>query len=377
MSIVCHNKGRMGMANILIVEDEFSVSENICEILSTEDHNCIQAYNGVEALQLLDSQQVDLIVSDVMMPQMDGVTLYKKIVREEKFLQIPFIFLTAKSEESDCRKMMNLGASDYIKKPFKMHDLIEAVNVRLKKSKLELDRVEEIKRNISKYIPHELRTPIGIILGYSNLIIEDQDDLEKEEILSMVKLIEKSGLRLKDRIEKLILLTEIELDIDSKEYHNLNTNIEENILSKLCMKPICYYNRKKDFHYYAESAVLKISDYYLEVLLCELIDNACKFSNPGQKIILSGQLKDKYYKIIIADNGIGMDMDEVTKLSSFVQFERELNQQEGNGLGISIIKRIMHLVEGNISIKSTKGVATIVELNIPLVELNNKKEIYS
>ncbi|MBI9071169.1 MAG: response regulator [Melioribacteraceae bacterium] len=354
------------MANILVVEDEISVNENICEILSIENHNCISAHNGLEALEVLKSNQIDLILSDIMMPQMDGISLYKNIVDEGKFWNIPFVFLTAKSEEADFREAMRLGASDYLRKPFKMKDLIDAVNVRLKKSKQILNRIDVIKSNISKYIPHELRTPIGVILGYSNLILEDYKELETDEIISMVGLVEESCLRLKDRIEKLILLTEIELDIDSKHEINSVISVDENLIVELCANPIGYYNRNKDLKVTAEPVKINIPKYYLEVLIHELIDNACKFSNPGNEIKVTGKKNTDLYYLVIEDKGIGIEMDEIAKLSAFIQIGRESKQQEGNGLGLTAVNRILDLINGSVSINSSKGTGTAIEVKLPI-----------
>ncbi|AIE73612.1 MULTISPECIES: EAL domain-containing protein [unclassified Synechocystis] len=127
------------MSTILIVEDEAIIRELIGETLSLENYDVLEAENGVMALGLLDSLPVmpDLIICDIMMPEMDGHGLIEALQHNPKTAAIPFIFLTALGTMQDFRKGMNSGADDYLIKPFKQEDLLTAVNSRLqKKAKL-------------------------------------------------------------------------------------------------------------------------------------------------------------------------------------------------------------------------------------------------
>ncbi|MBE9176450.1 EAL domain-containing protein [Synechocystis salina LEGE 06155] len=123
------------MSTILIVEDESIIRELIGETLSLENYGILEAENGVAALGLVNSLEVmpDLIICDVMMPEMDGHGLITALQQNPKTAAIPFIFLTALGTMQDFRKGMNSGADDYLIKPFKQEDLLNAVNSRLQK----------------------------------------------------------------------------------------------------------------------------------------------------------------------------------------------------------------------------------------------------
>ncbi|QUS60410.1 EAL domain-containing protein [Synechocystis sp. PCC 7339] len=123
------------MSTILVVEDESIIRELIGETLSLENYGILEAENGVVALGLLNSLEVmpDLIICDVMMPEMDGHGLITALQQDPKTAAIPFIFLTALGTMQDFRKGMNSGADDYLIKPFKQEDLLNAVNSRLQK----------------------------------------------------------------------------------------------------------------------------------------------------------------------------------------------------------------------------------------------------
>lgn len=122
------------MKKILIIEDNLEVRENLAEILTLSNYTAIVAENGKEGIKQAKSVKPDLILCDVMMPELDGYGVLKIINRNPSLMHIPFMFLTAKSEKTDFRKGMGLGANDYITKPFDDVELLEAIEMRLQKS---------------------------------------------------------------------------------------------------------------------------------------------------------------------------------------------------------------------------------------------------
>ncbi len=131
------------MAKILIIEDNQDVRENIAEILELAGHETDTAENGKIGVEKAVENTPDLILCDVMMPELDGFGVLKIIGRNPKTVNIPFIFLTAKTEQIDFRKGMGLGADDYITKPFDDTELLDAIEIRLRKS-------EHIKKSFSR-----------------------------------------------------------------------------------------------------------------------------------------------------------------------------------------------------------------------------------
>ena len=119
---------------ILVIEDTTEVRENICEILELDGYDVSDAKNGKEGVALALESNPDLILCDVMMPELDGFGVLKILSKNPKTNKIPFIFLTAKAEKADFRKGMGLGADDYITKPFDDTELLEAIEMRLRKS---------------------------------------------------------------------------------------------------------------------------------------------------------------------------------------------------------------------------------------------------
>lgn len=121
------------MTKILVIEDHQDVRENICEILELSDYDVLEAANGKEGVRLATSERPDLIICDIMMPELDGYGVLHILNKKVETREIPFIFLSAKSEKTDFRKGMNLGADDYLTKPFDDKELLQAVELRLSK----------------------------------------------------------------------------------------------------------------------------------------------------------------------------------------------------------------------------------------------------
>jgi CRP-like cAMP-binding protein/CheY-like chemotaxis protein len=118
---------------ILVIEDNTDMRDNISEILELADYEVITAENGKEGIKLAQTQRPDLIVCDIMMPEMDGYGVLSVLSKNPGTSDIPLIFLTAKAEKQDMRKGMELGADDYITKPFTDHDLLNAIKARFER----------------------------------------------------------------------------------------------------------------------------------------------------------------------------------------------------------------------------------------------------
>jgi len=133
------------MIKVLVIEDEESVRKTISDLLEIKGHSVYSASGGKEGVKLAMELIPDLILCDIMMPDYDGYKVLKKILAESKTALIPFIFLTAKAEMSDLRLGMELGADDYVVKPFKAKELYKAIETRLTKHKSVLKQLNETK----------------------------------------------------------------------------------------------------------------------------------------------------------------------------------------------------------------------------------------
>lgn len=162
------------MKKILVIEDNFDIRENICEILELAGYETSQAANGKLGLDSARENIPDLIICDIMMPEMDGYGVLSALSSEPATGSIPFVFLTAKAEKSDFRKGLSLGADDYITKPFSEEELLNAIQVRLQ-------RVEMFRSILDKSDTSNAQTT-PVIANLSDLL-----DLENREVKKFKK----------------------------------------------------------------------------------------------------------------------------------------------------------------------------------------------
>jgi CRP/FNR family cyclic AMP-dependent transcriptional regulator len=140
------------MKKILVIEDNIEVRENIVEILELSDYKVLQAPDGKAGVELAIKENPDLIICDIMMPVLDGYGVLHLLSKHKETYGTPFIFLTAKSEKSDFRKGMELGADDYLTKPFDGIELLNAVEIRLKKTDNLRKNFGEANENLKEFL---------------------------------------------------------------------------------------------------------------------------------------------------------------------------------------------------------------------------------
>ena len=203
------------MSKVLIIEDEKNIRETIKEILELNDYEIAIAENGLIGIAKALQFKPDLIVCDVMMPEMDGFDTLKNIRAINEISNTPFVFLTAKTETRDFREGMNSGADDFLNKPFNTQELLEVIQLRISKSNQakELfvqeinnlkEEVENLQNSINKLSfnnSHILRAPLLKILGLINYIIEDSEEKSQMD-LNALSMLKKSCLELSEATEE-------------------------------------------------------------------------------------------------------------------------------------------------------------------------------
>ena len=139
------------MKRILVIEDEPEMRRNIAVLLRYHEYETIEAEDGRKGVALARSEKPDLILCDVMMPELDGYGVLQALQQDARLALIPFIFLTAKGDKDDLRSGMNLGADDYLTKPVGNQELVSAIEARLRRSELQASR--EFKADFSSFQP--------------------------------------------------------------------------------------------------------------------------------------------------------------------------------------------------------------------------------
>ena len=351
---------------ILILEDDKDVRDSLKEILQLNNYQVMVAENVKEALSTLEKVKPDLILSDIVMPELSGLEFLEKIRTIPVLFNIPFIFLTAQSESNKIREGMNLGADDFITKPFKVNDLLRSVKLRLEKKTILDEKIDMTLKGITKYVPHELRTPLVAILGYPQLIKENFDEYDKPQIFEMLDNIYHGSKRLLNTLETFIIYSDITSNKISEHHEDSLTNNLENLVANVFEQIILTNERKNDFSKLIEESILEINCVHLSTIIKQLLENAFKFSEEGEQVTIIGKINNDKYIFEIIDNGIGFPKEFIHKIGPFVQFNRENNQQLGNGLGLAIANSLLEQYNSKIKIEENidKGTKVSFELKI-------------
>ncbi len=363
---------------ILLIDD---VEENLTvlrERLEKEGYETISALDGQSGIQLAIHELPDLILCDIMMPHMDGYEVMDILHKNPYTNTIPLIYLTAKTEPKDFRTGMQLGADDYLTKPFNSKELIKAVETRLARKEVFDSRTDEITSSISYSLPHELQTPLTIITGFTQLLIEDYSQIERSKIHEIAVDIQGAAKKLTKLVQKILFSTKLDLLFtNTDKLRELRTHVVNNpkkIITDVVMKAGKEYERVDDIVFEVDDAKLKFSESYLKSVITELSDNAMKFSEKGSRIQITGVQNENEYSVYVIDNGRGMSDKQISMLGEFMQFERKNYEQSGAGLGLSIVKKIVEIFNSEVHIESIPEKQTMVRVTIGSIPDVNAEE---
>lgn len=365
---------------ILVIEDTDTVRNNIATILELEGYTVVQAANGEEGIEKAFTERPDLIICDILMPKKDGLEVLETIRKTEELKTIPFVFLTARAERSDIRSGMSKGADDYLTKPFEVDELLTTVQRQLEKSaSIQQDitqKIEELKTSLSYSLPHEFRTALNGIIGYAEILLQSTssgETLSQNELLEIGTTIKQSALRLYRISENFLLYTQLRFIMqDSEEQARLRrnrTNEPAEVLEETALSIASQYNRTNDLLLQIEKELpIAISYQNWQKILYELIDNAFKFSDAGTFVEIFATVENDLYTVYIRDKGIGMEEEQIKNLASYRQFNRNIYEQQGVGLGLAIAQLLVAIHNGTLTITSYAGSGTTVIIQIPVAE---------
>lgn len=365
-------------ATILVVEDDVHLLEGIQDILELDKYTVLIAQNGIEALDVLKSQPMppDLIISDIMMPHMDGVEFYNIVRKEILWMGIPFMFLTAKGEKSDYYKGLRLGVDDYIIKPYDPTDLLVKIESRLTRqemlAKVHGESLSRLKRQILTILNHEFRTPLTFVVAYADMLNNsDTNGLNQDEMLTYLKGVGAGADRLRSLVENFILLVEMETG-DARQNYEWRRSPIHSLADLFTAARI----RVRAFQEGTHPLTIQIDGEipafvgdaeYLTVAISHLLSNAVKFSEPGKPITLGATVQNGSLRIWVKDEGRGIAPAERERIwESFYQIDRSVHEDQGAGAGLTIVRGIMRLHRGMVEMTSEVGVGSTFSMVLPI-----------
>jgi signal transduction histidine kinase len=352
---------------VLYIEDSPSQRELIKTILKSKGLD-VDSYSSAEmAWPAFLDNDYDLVITDVVLKgQMTGMALANHIRRlDSEKGNTPILAVTGFDDISRRIELFYLGINDYVIKPLIAEELVARIRNLINTKKFYLESVKQrnraVKADESKsqfiaYMSHEMRTPLNAILGFSNLLLtDDENPLDNNQQSNMVE-IQKAG-------EHLLTLMNDFLDISTVESGSIKFNISHVTLKNEVLDVTARLAQLAQKHsitikpiQISESYVVHADQFRLQQVLLNLISNAIKYNTKnGYVQILCKQLSDDHIRLGIKDNGIGLSKQQQQQIFSPYNRVGHSNNIEGTGLGLVICKRLMEGMGGEIGFKSTEG----------------------
>lgn len=360
---------------ILVIEDNLNILEEVLTWLELEGYGASGASNGSQGIQYALNQQPDLILCDIMMPEKDGYRVLLELRANKVTALTPFIFMTAKQEKSDIRHGMELGADDYITKPFSREEFLGAIRSRLERQYLfslhNKEQLANLRDNILRRLPHELRTPLVGILGIGQLLAQDAEVITPAEILEYAQMLTTCGEQLYRLTENHLLYIQLAQQTNHSALASSQSEVRLldplSIIEETCTRVSQIHNRSADLRFNLSAGKLCIDASQLTKSLYEIVDNAFKFSAPATIVTVASQPDEQGYQISVSDHGYGIKAEDIPRIGPYIQFDRNLREQQGAGLGLTIARLLTEYSGGKLQVTSNPGAGTRVTLFWPKV----------
>jgi len=359
------------MGRLLVVDDNEMNRDMLSRRFSRQGYEVVVAENGGRALDLVESESFDVVFLDIMMPDIDGFEVLRRIRDRYSMVELPVIMVTAKEHDENVIEALKLGANDYVTKPINFQVVLARTRTQLQirglQKELALARDAATKASTAKTdflasMSHEIRTPMNAIIGMAELLAETRLDDEQKEY---VKILDAAGCSLMDLISDILDISKIEaghLELESVDFSPRDIVLETCRIMETRAR-----EKMLSLEWSAEAGVperLRGDPARLRQVLINLVSNAVKFTEKGGIFIrmeretgASALGKAAALRFTVEDTGIGIPAEKVeTVFERFTQADSSTTRKYGGtGLGLAICRRIVERMGGRILVESDEG----------------------
>ncbi len=343
---------------ILVIEDDAMLRQSVADLLELNEFSVLVARDGTEGLQLARDALPSLIITDVNMPGMTGFELLEALHKDVALRAIPVIVISAKADREATRRGMQLGAADFITKPFTENELLQSIASRIERQEL-LDELEAFGHTVA----HDLKNPLATLIGRLGLTRLLLDSGDKATLRRQLDEAEKAAARLASIIDELMVLSGVlrqavvlrPLDmaaVVSEAIDRLESELKQH--AARIEKPAVWPN------------AVGHAPWVMEVWL-NYLSNAAKYGGPEPLIKLGAETSQdgRFVRYSVTDFGPGLDAAAQTQL--FIPFTRIASvRSKGHGLGLSIVRRIVEKHDGRVGVTSNPGTGTTFWFELPV-----------
>ncbi len=343
---------------ILIIEDDDMLRQSVADLLELNDFSVVVARDGNEGLQLARRDLPSLIITDVNMPGLTGFDVLEALRKDMALRAIPVIVISAKADREATRRGMELGAADFITKPFTENELLHSIASRMERQEL-LDELEAFGHTVA----HDLKNPLATLMGRIGLTRLLLDSADKVTLRRQLDEADKAATRLANIIDELLILSGVlrqavvlrPLDmakVVAEAVDRLESELKQ--YSAQIETPATW------------STAVGHAPWIMEVWV-NYISNAAKYGGPSPLIRLSSERVEegRFVRFCVTDTGPGLD--EAAQAQLFVPFTRIATvRSKGHGLGLSIVRRIVEKHDGRVGITSHPGQGATFWFELPV-----------
>jgi signal transduction histidine kinase len=362
------------MNKILVIDDESWLREMIRLALEQRGFEVLEAMDGEDGFAQAREHLPDLILCDVNMNETGaGYAMLTKLRENPATAAIPFILMTGLADAAGMRYGMELGADDYLPKPFKVDELFATVNARLRKVETVRQEAEKkltlLRSQISLMLPHEMRTPLNGIISNAEMLAESAGSFDPKTIAEMSQEICQSGQRLERLIENFLIYAQLEIVASDPQsisrLRSTTTHRSAEVARTAAQTQAQKAGRPRDLLLELANTPLPMAEDYFQKVVAELVQNALKFSDAGQAVRVRLLATSENVEFSVQDQGRGFSPEQISRVGAYMQFERRMQDEEGFGLGLAIARKLVELHGGELLIESEPGIGATVTIKLP------------
>lgn len=369
------------MTKIVMIEDDPTIRSEVRDWLQFEGYAVIEAADGRIGLKKIEMERPDLVLCDIAMPEMDGYEVLLEVRANTTLSHIPFVFLTAAVDRNSMRKGMDLGADDYLTKPFTHGELLNAVYSRLQKKAAQDKQIQEeidilnhafsqerekrlFKSRLVAMFSHDFRNPLASILMSSGILRNHESRLSPESKQRRFDFIDGAVHKLLQMLDDMLTVAEIENGrLEFAPQPTVLPTFVETLVDEFRL--IDHGAHEWVFHSTFQGQV-EVDQKLLRQIIANLLSNAIKYSPPETTITVTLSEDGNNICLEIQDQGIGIPENSLQHL--FEPFHRAANVKnvKGTGLGLAIVKECVEQHQGRIEVKSEETIGTTFTVELPL-----------
>lgn len=353
-------KESMRANNTILIVDDDPVNIRSLKRILVKEFDVATARSGVEALERISSIRPDLILLDIMMPELDGYEICRRIRADDRFSLTKIILVSGKGSTAERLAGYEAGADDYITRPFVNEELKAKVRIfmRLKRA----ETVEQIKGDLISLVAHETKTPLSGIIGMSEILMEDSSLDDNARLCA--KHIHQDSNRLLEFVQKASLLLELKTGMKLRlTSGSLSSHLKGAVSSVEELASRNGVSLAVDL----DSDLEWVADWeHLERVFGYVLHNAVKYAGDGGNVFAKVEADGGQCRVTIGDTGQGMEPEWVERIFDEFAIHDLAHHHKGQGLSLAISKHIVDLHGGSIEVESSPGKGAVFTFCFPL-----------